>query len=106
MGYDEYTARQREGSEYGGIDHTRNTVQPKGPDALSPGEQLRLGYLTGDLTDARQETPASFEDPRQFLGLKPAGDDRPNWLANTGQVTEAQIQGLEYPEDLDIPRGY
>lgn len=109
--YSRFTPRQVSGSEYGGVDETRNTVQPKGADALTPGEQLRLGYLTGDLTDTRQETLASIEDKRQFLGLKPAGDERPNWLVNTGRITEAEIQGIPHPDgmlddDFGIPGGY
>ena len=53
----------------------------------------------------------SLEDHRQILGLKPAGDSRPVWLANaSARATEAEIQGAEYPENmLDdpyIPGGY
>lgn len=108
--YERYTAKQRAGSEFGGT-VSRNTVQPKGGEALTPGEQLRLGYLVGDLSDPLQETPHSLEDRRQMLGLKPAGNERPRWLAGTGKVTEAFIRGLEYPDELaddmlDPPRGY
>ena len=59
-------------------------------------------------------TPAErIEDHRQMLGLKPAGDTRPVWLANTGRVSEAEMQGADYPDglsafnaDWDLPRGY
>lgn len=108
--YGRYNARQRGGSEFGGT-VSRNTVQPKGADALTAGEQLRLGYLVGDLSDTRQETPLSLGDRRQMLGLKPSTNERPRWLAGTGKVSEALIRGLEYPDELaddmlDPPRGY
>lgn len=112
VNYNRLTPRQLAGSEYGGVGETRNTVQPKGsPDDLTPGEQLRLGYLTGDTTDVRQETVLSLEDHRQMLGLKPAGDSRPVWLANASpRATWAEIEGAVYPENmLDepyIPGGY
>ena len=112
VNYNRLSPRQLAGSEYGGVGETRNTIQPKGsPDDLTPGEILRLGYLTGDTTDVRQETVLSLEDHRQILGLKPAGDSRPVWLANaSARATEAEIQGAEYPENmLDdpyIPGGY
>lgn len=112
VGYNRLSPRQLGGSEYGGVGETRNTVQPKGsPDDLKNGELLRLGYLTGDTSDVRQETPLSLEDHRQMLGLKPAGDSRPTWLANaTPRDTLAQIEGAQYPDGmLDepyIPGGY
>lgn len=112
VNYNRLSPRQLAGSEYGGVAETRNTVQPKGsPDDLTPGEILRLGYLTGDTTDVRQETVLSLEDHRQMLGLKPAGDTRAVWLANTSpRATLAEIEGAVYPEgmidDPYIPGGY
>lgn len=110
--YNRLTPAQLAGSEYGGTE-SRNTVQPKGPEALTAGEVLRLGYLVGDTSDALQQTNLSLEDRRQMVGLKPAGDSRPNWLANTGRTPEAEIQGAEYPEEIstlngdwELPRGY
>lgn len=110
-GYDGLTPAQLAGSEYGGVRETRNSVQPKGADDLTPGERLRLGYLVGDESDPLQQTPLSLEDHRQMLGLKPAGDSRPIWLANaSARATEAEIEGIPYPEDLldepYIPGGY
>lgn len=99
-GYRKLTPRQLAGSEYGGVGETRNTLQPKGPEALTPADELRLGYLVGDTTDPLQLTIASLEDRRQMLGLKPAGDQRPTWLANTGRTAEAEIQGAQYPDEL------
>lgn len=108
--YSRLTPRQLDGSEYGGTDRTRNTVQPKGsPDALTAGELLRLGYLVGDTSDVRQETPLSLEDRRQMLGLKSAGDIRPLWLAETGRVSEAELLGVQDSddwEDYGFPGGY
>lgn len=100
VNYNRLTPRQLAGSEYGGVGETRNTLEPKGADALSASDMLRLGYLVGDTTDPLQLTILSLEDRRQMLGLKPAGDRRPIWLANTGRTTEAEIQGAEYPEDI------
>lgn len=100
--YGKYTPRQVwDGSEYGGVQPTMNTVQPKGEDALTAGEKLRLGYLVGDLSDPMQVEPlVSLEERRQMLGLKPAGDSRPTWLAQTGRTPQAEIQGAQYPDDL------
>lgn len=110
--WERYTPAQLAGSEYGGT-YSKNTVQPKGEDALTAGEELRLGYLVGDTSDALQQTELSREDGRQFIGLKPSSNQRPDWLANTGRVPEAELQGIEYPDDIsaysadwDIPRGY
>lgn len=101
VNYNRLTPRQLNGSEYSGVGETRNTLQPKGKEALEPSDELRLGYLTGDgITDPLQLTILSLEDRRQALGLKPAGDRRPMWLANTGRTTEAEIQGAEYPPEL------
>lgn len=98
-----YTDQQWYGSEFGGItEPTRNTVQPKGRDSLTAAEELRLLRTTGDLSDTIQQTPMSLEDRRQMLGLKPAGNTRPNWLGNTGRRPYAADYpfpyGVEYPE--------
>lgn len=110
--WDRYTPAQLAGSEYGGT-YSKNTVQTKGREALTAQEELRLGYLVGDTSDPLQQTELSNEDSRQFLGLKPSTNQRPDWLANTGRVTEAEIQGIDYPDELsgysadwDLPRGY
>jgi hypothetical protein len=99
--YNRLTPRQLNGSEYAGVGETRNTLQPKGAEAIDAADELRLGYLTGDgASDPLQQTILSLEDRRQMMGLKPAGDARPMWLSNTGRTTEAEIQGAEYPEEL------
>lgn len=98
--YNRYTQGQIEGSEYGGVGRTLNTVQPKGADALSAADKLRLGYLTGDTTDSLHQSILSLEDRRQMMGLKPSGDVRPIWLSGTGRLPEAAILGAEYPDDL------
>jgi hypothetical protein len=100
IGYNRLTPRQVEGSEYGGVGETRNTLQPKGAEAITPSDELRLGYLVGDISDPEQQTVLSLEDRRQMLGLKPAGNRRPIWLANTGRTAEAELQGVEYPEEI------
>jgi hypothetical protein len=111
VNYNRLTPAQLAGSEYGGVAETRNTVQPKGRGDLTNGELLRLGYLTGDTTDSLQQTVLSLEDHRQMLGLKPAGDSRPTWLANaSARSTWAEIEGAVYPENMVddpyIPGGY
>lgn len=98
--YSEYTPEQLGGSEYGGVARTRNTVQPKGNEALSAVEQLRLGYLTGSVDDGPQMTELSLEDARQMMGLKPAGVDRPTWLTGTGRMPYGELLGVEYPDEL------
>lgn len=99
--YSGFTPRQIHGTEYGGVGETRNTLQPKSEDALDANDLLRLGYLTSNgASDPLQHTLASLEDRRQALGLLPAGETRPVWLANTGRTAEAEILGVEYPDDL------
>lgn len=99
--YNRLTPRQISGSEYSGVGETRNTLQPKGRDALDASDELRLGYLTGNgASDPLQLTLASLEDRRQMLGLLPAGEPRPIYLASTGRTAEAEIVGVEYPEEL------
>jgi len=70
------------GSEYGGVQYrarvVNNTVQPKVPEALTAGERLRLGYLTGVEDDSM-----SYEDRRQMVGLRKPGGP-PSWYV-TGQ---------------------
>lgn len=98
--YNRYTPQQREGTEFGGA-QSLNTVQPKGADALTSGDVLRLGYLVGDASDPlQQQIPLSLEDKRQMLGLKPAGDRRPIWLAGTGRTPLAEMEGAEYPDPI------
>lgn len=104
--YNRLTPRQLEGSEYGGVGETRNTLQPKGAEALTASDELRLGYLVGETCDPEQLTILSIEDRRQMVGLKPAGDRRPNWLANTGRAAEAELQGAEYPPELSTLNPY
>jgi hypothetical protein len=99
--YNRLTPRQRGGSEYSGVGETRNTLQPKGAEAISSSDELRLGYLTGDgAKDPLQLTIMSLEDRRQMVGLKPSSDLRPIWLSNTGRTAEAEIAGAEYPDEL------
>jgi hypothetical protein len=93
------TSRQLAGSEFGGVERTVATVQPKPADTLTNAELLRLGYLTG-----RENEPESMEDRRQMLGLLPAkgvrppgqqsGGQHPNWLGGTGSESEASRQHL------------
>ncbi len=89
MGYEDYTPRQRGGSEFGGVQSTPATIQPMPPEALTAADQLRLGYLSGVDTD-----PDAIEDRRQMMGLRPADGRRPSWLKNTGQISEAEVEGL------------
>ena len=92
MPWDQFTSEQLQGSEYSGVSPTKNTVQPKGTDALTNGDRLRLGYLTGDETDS--SNPENIEDNRQFWGLLPADKARPYWLEGTGRPSEAEIRGV------------
>lgn len=99
-GYARLSGRQLNGTEYGGVAETRNTLQPKGADALTASDELRLGYLVGETCDPEQLTILSIEDRRQMVGLKPAGDRRPIWLANTGRSSEAELRGIDYPDEI------
>ena len=53
-------------SEYGGGGVMPNTVFPKGTDALTPSDQLRLQSLTGQETDSRAQV-----DPYHWYGNLP-----------------------------------
>lgn len=86
-----YNARQLTGSEYGGVETTSATIQPKDPEALDNGERLRLFYLTGQETDTE-----AIEDHRQMLGLLPADGRRPKYLIETG-AGSSDLE-LEFPE--------
>jgi hypothetical protein len=45
----DYPLDERSEFEGGGVQ--RNTIFPKGADALTPADKLRLGYITGQETD-------------------------------------------------------
>jgi hypothetical protein len=81
------TDRQKSGSEYSGVLRTTAGVQPQDSSALTNGEILHLGYATGVENDTE-----SFEDRRQMMGLRPADGKRPNWLLQTGQKSQAEIE--------------
>lgn len=49
-----------EGSEFGGQGVMPNTVFPKGEDALTPGDKLRLQSLTGQETDSQAKVDPGF----------------------------------------------
>jgi len=89
MGYNDYAPDQLTGSEYGGINNTFSSIQPKPPEALDNADKLRLGYLTGVEDDSR-----SIEDRRQFCGLRPADGRRPRWLShvdNIGTLSDGEL---------------
>ncbi|MGX9924116.1 hypothetical protein ACWIG4_30180 [Streptomyces sp. NPDC002248] len=94
MSWDDYTSSQKAGSEYSGVNETGSSVQPKKSEALSNGEKLRLGYVTGVEND-----PESIADSRQFWGLRPADGARPYWLDNTGIPSEAEIREVGNNDD-------
>lgn len=104
-GYQKLTPAQYMGSEYGGALYTTNSLQPKGPDAITAADELRLGYTVGDTSDPMQRDRwLSMEDHRQMMGLRPASGQRPTWLVNTGKIPEAEILGVDYPDGLQ-PEG-
>lgn len=78
--------KQLTGSEFGGVQPTKSTIQPKGVDALSNGDRLRLGYLTGE-----ENNPEAIEDRRQMLGLRPADGRRPKFILETGVRSEFEL---------------
>lgn len=77
-------------SEYEGRGPLRSTVFPKGADALTPSDKLRLQSLTGQETD-----PAAPLDPYFWQG---------------GQEPEKIVPGLTEARILDAadpyPKGY
>lgn len=91
---------QAEGSEYGGVEETiAGGIQPKGVDALTNGELLRLGYLTG--VEDNTDRLVNIDDRRQMMGLRPADGRRPWFLRNVSPVrdprldSEAEVQGWD-----------
>lgn len=85
----EYDAYQRTGSEFGGVARTPNGIQPKPAEALTNGDKLRLGYLTGN-----DQNAMSLEDRRQMLGLRPANGRRPLWLRNVGVNGDPRLESV------------
>lgn len=86
-GYGRYIPEAKEGSEYGGIDNTYNTTQPKPASAMTTAEQLRLGYLTG-----QDQNWKSLEDRRQMMGLRPANGRHPEWLKNVSPSDRPELE--------------
>lgn len=84
-------ARTKKLSEYdlGGTEETG--IYPKGPDALSPGERMRLTYLTGVPDD-----PAAPIDEALFHGVE-AAEDRTKFF--TPQLPE---EG-DPESDVEVP---
>lgn len=84
--------RQRAGTEYGGIQPTlAGGIQPKGEDALTNSEKLRLGYVTGAEADTRRDQ--NLDDHRQMLGLKPADPhSRPVWLDQVNDEDDPRLE--------------
>jgi hypothetical protein len=108
MGYEpieprEPDALQATGTEYGGIEPLLpGMMQPKGYDAITNGERLRLEYSLGvDEIDL-----SALEDRRQMLGLRPADGGRPTWLSKVSPTddprleSEASRQGYTTDEDI------
>jgi hypothetical protein len=81
---------QIEGSEYGGSEVTIAAgIQPMGPDALTPADKLRLGYVTG--IEDNTNPHINIDDKRQMLGLRPANGKRPLFLANVSPVDDPRL---------------
>jgi hypothetical protein len=82
---------QLQGSEYGGVAHpVAGGVQPKDPEALTNGEILRLGYMTGDEAETRARL--TLDDRRQMLGLRPAQGSRPRWLEHVNIEEDSRLE--------------
>lgn len=101
-----YTPEQLTGSEYGGVEKTWATIQPKDSGNLTNAEKLKLEYLTG--VDATM----SLEDRRQMLGLRPAEGRHPQWLKHVSPTndprltSEAERQGYTDSEkyfEIEVP---
>lgn len=83
--------RQLDGSEYGGVEYTvAGGIQPKDDSALSAGDKLRLGYLTGQ--DSSTDIRTNIDDARQMLGLRPAEGRRPLWLDGVSDDDDARLE--------------
>lgn len=83
--------RQACGSEYGGVQPTlAGGIQPKPEEALTAGEKLRLGYLTGDETNT--DACTNLEDRRQMMGLRPAEGGRPVWLDGVNPNNDERLK--------------
>lgn len=83
--------QQLRGSEYGGVQPTlAGGIQPKDEEALTAGERLRLGYLTGNETETNPLL--NLEDRRQMLGLKPAEGGRPLWLDEVNPDEDVRLK--------------
>lgn len=83
--------RQAQGSEFTGIQPTlAGGIQPKGTEALTPGEKLRLGYVTGNEDNTHRDQ--NLDDHRQAMGLRPAEGTRPMWLDHVNDEEDLRLQ--------------
>lgn len=63
-------------SEFDGGGVMPNTIFPKGSDALTPGEKLRLQSLTGQENDSRAPLDPAFWNGATMPDPRPAEMDR------------------------------
>ena len=79
-------------SEYEGGGVMPNTVFPKGNDALTPADKLRLGYLTGQEEDSRASLDPGvwygneYFDVNEAPYVDPARVARENRIARNDQL--------------------
>lgn len=86
-------------SEYDGGGVMPNTVYPKGNDALTPSDKLRLGYITGQEEDSRAKS-----DPGFFYGNGYFDPDEKPPVDRARQQQERQARREEYRRYRETPR--
>jgi len=88
-------------SEFDGGGVMPNTVFPKGSEALTPGDKLRLQSLTGQEIDSRAPIDPAFWHGAQMPDPRPAEMDRRARLRQ--QAVMRRQERLRYKE---TPRNY
>lgn len=89
MGVDDRT-------EYEGGGVMPNTVFPKGTDALTPADKLRLGYLTGQETDSRASLDPGVWYGNQYFDPDEVPKPDPARVKREQEI--ARIERLRYRE--------
>lgn len=84
-------------SEYDGGGVMPNTVHPKGPDALTPADKLRLQSMTGQETDSRAPI-----DPYHWQGGTQENVDE--FLEGVEQSKQARAERARFLHQQEVER--
>lgn len=83
-------------SEYDGEGPMPNTVYPKGSEALTPADKLRLGYLTGQEEDSRASLDPGVWYGNKYFDVNEVPEPTPEQIARRRE--NARIEQSRYRE--------